>query len=180
MEKDQALKIEASRDFTVTAEQLYKAWNDPEQLKHWWKPMGNSLQEVTNDLRVGGLVKYTFSNNNLVIKGQYEEVQENKKLIYTWNWEFTHDPHKNAEYKLHVHFNNTPNGSSLKVIQENNRQDETLHPNEEGWEKGLSNLEAFLKGNAQMQQPVLNEKSNETPENSGYRELPDQQKVAGG
>ncbi len=61
METNKTFKLETSKEFSVPAEQLYEAWTEPEQLKQWWKPIGNQLKEVHNDLKKGGRVAYKFS-----------------------------------------------------------------------------------------------------------------------
>ncbi len=192
MEKNQGLKVEAGRSFPVSADQLYKAWTDPEQLKQWWKPMGNTLQNVTNDIRQGGTVRYVFADNKLNISGEYLEVKENEKLVYTWKWELPNDPVRNADYMLTVEFKSSGNGSDLRVLQENFEDEESLYPHQEGWEKGLSELEQFLSGggsstaggtsasaSAGGTQPIPTGSEPEG-ESGGYRETPDQVKVGGG
>ncbi|HSU50618.1 MAG TPA: SRPBCC family protein [Segetibacter sp.] len=179
METNNQQQVEASKQFAVPVEKLYEAWNDPEQLKQWWRPLGNHLKEVTNELKSGGTVTYLFNDNALVISGTYDEVRPNEKLVYSWNWEFPENAVKNASYKLTILFTGQQNGSQIQVLQETVKSDEMLHPKEEGWEKGLADLADFLSGNAtnaadnQAQQ-------NANDEEPGYRERPEQQKVGGG
>lgn len=180
MEINKELTVEASKSFPVKADQLYKAWTDPEQLKQWWKPMGNTLQEVTNDIKKGGTVRYVFDNDTLIISGEYLEAEENKKLVYTWNWEFPADTVKNADYKLTVNFSDKDNGSEINVLQENFQEDEILLPHKEGWEKGLTDLENFLSGRATPAESLHGEAPSPDGESEGYREDPAQVKVGGG
>src|SRR3954470_605899 len=119
MEINKVLKVEADKNFAVTVDELYDAWTNPEQLKKWWKPMGNTLKEVTNDIRKGGTVRYVFNDNKLVISGEYLEVNEKEKLVYTWNWELPEDAVRNAQYKLSINFTPTGNGSKINVVQDN-------------------------------------------------------------
>lgn len=180
MEINKALKVEAGKTFSVTAEQLYNAWTQPEQLKQWWKPMGNSLKDVINDIREGGTVQYIFDNNKLVISGEYLEVQGKEKLVYTWKWELPNDAVRNAEYKLTVNFTSKDNGSEINVFQENFQDEEAMVPHQEGWEKGLAELEHFLSGsntNTGTQSSEGGKTSNETGD--GYHEDPEQVKVGG-
>jgi uncharacterized protein YndB with AHSA1/START domain len=95
----------------VPAKQLYDAWTEPEQLKQWWKPIGNQLAEVDNNIRKGGRVAYQFAEDTLRISGEYLEVNEGKNLVYTWNWEFPQDVVKNGAFKLNVRFEDKGNGS---------------------------------------------------------------------
>src|SRR5690349_19226828 len=119
MDKNKSNTVGATKEFQVPVQKLYAAWNDPEQLKQWWKPMGNHLKEVTNDVKPGGGVRYTFKEHTLVIEGVYEEVKENERLVYTWNWNFPEDAVKNGAYKLTVVFAGDSNQSNIQVTQEN-------------------------------------------------------------
>jgi uncharacterized protein YndB with AHSA1/START domain len=177
METNRPFRLEVSKNFQVPVEVLFAAWNDPEQLKHWWKPMGNQLREVTNDLTVGGTIRYVFTEDSLIISGNYEEVKENERLVYSWNWDFPQDPLKNAAFKLTVDFVKEDNSSTIRIVQEENQQEETLQVNEDGWNKGLAELEAYLQGSVQS---GGKEPKGSTAEEAGYRERPEQQKVGGG
>ncbi len=142
---DNNLELVVSKDYNQTTEKLFAAWTDAEQLKKWWKPMHNSLIEVTNDIKPGGAVKYVFSSG-LVISGEYEEVLKNKNLVYSWNWEFSNDEIKNASYKLSVTFTTEGDGSNIHILQTNFKDEEGILPHKEGWEKELNDLAAFLDG----------------------------------
>lgn len=180
METNKARKVEVTKQFPVSPQKLYQAWTGPEQLKQWWKPMGNKLVEVINDLKEGGTVSYTCNDDSLTISGKYEEVRENEKLVYSWNWQFKEDVVKNAAYKLTVQFEGKESGSAIYIIQERVLNEVTTSANEEGWDKGLSDLEAFLASsidNGSNHQSKGDEKASVEP---GYQEMPEQQKVGGG
>ncbi len=138
-------KVEVSEHFTQTKDKLYGAWTDGEQLKKWWKPMNNTLVEVDNDLKQHGAVKYVFENG-LIISGNYEQVSENEKLVYSWNWNSTKDEMKNASYKLDVTFTEDGEGSTITVVQTSFENEESILPHKEGWEKGLNDLAEYLSG----------------------------------
>lgn len=180
MEINKEIKVEAGKSFSVGPDELYNAWTNPEQLKQWWKPMGNSLKEVINDLKEGGTVRYIFDNDKLVISGEYMEVKQKEKLVYTWNWELPQDAVRNAPYKLTVNFTGKDNGSEIKVLQENFQDEESMLPHREGWEKALSALEHFLSSNKTSAQSKENENLVPNGQSGGYREDPSQVKVGGG
>ncbi len=50
--------INITRIFDAPRELVWKAWTDPEMIKHWWGPNGFSVPSIQVDLRVGG--KYLF------------------------------------------------------------------------------------------------------------------------
>jgi len=174
---NESLKVEVEKEFQVPVEQLYSAWNDPEQLKQWWKPMGNTLAEVNNDLKEGGTVRYVFNDETIVISGQYEQVQPNKKLVYSWDWQLKEDALRNASYKLTIDFKEAGSGSSLHILQENFENEEVMQPHREGWEKGLADLQSFLK---EKTSGTRSETTVAADASAGYGESPEQQKVGGG
>ncbi len=149
METQDALKLKASKDFSVPADQLYRAWVEPEELKQWWHPMGNQLQEVTNELKEGGHIRYVFETSQhhhpFEITGQYDEVKEGERLVYSWNWQLPDQAVGNSRYQLTVVFSIQGNGSRLEVTQENFASEEAVHPHQEGWDKALAALKQYLE-----------------------------------
>jgi uncharacterized protein YndB with AHSA1/START domain len=181
METNKTFKLETSKDFSVPANKLYKAWTEPEQLKQWWKPIGNQLKEVDNDIRDGGRVAYQFVEDTLRVSGEYLEVKEGQNLVYTWNWEFPNDAVKNGAFKLNVRFEDKGNGSKLSVTQENFQDEEALQPHKEGWDKALNDLQNYLEGkNVEENASSENKNASDANASAGYRESPEQQKVGGG
>ncbi len=181
METNKTFKLETSKEFSVPAEQLYGAWTEPEQLKQWWKPIGNQLKEVDNDIKKGGKVAYHFAEDTLRISGEYLEVKEGQSLVYTWNWEFPNDAVKNGAFKLNIRFEDKGNESKLHVTQENFQNEEALQPHKEGWDKALNDLKSYVEGkNIEGNGSLQNKKATDNNGSAGYMETPEQQKVAGG
>jgi uncharacterized protein YndB with AHSA1/START domain len=141
------LKVEVSRELPAGVDKVYAAWTNPEQLKQWWRPMSNELQEVTNDLKQGGTVRYVFKDEGLVISGEYLEVKEKEKLVYTWNWQLPKDEVKNTSYQLNIEFAAQGDKTTIHVTQEHFDSEEGIQTHREGWEKGLDDLENFLSAN---------------------------------
>ena len=142
------LKFEINKEFNISAERLYQAWTTEEDLRQWWHPMENTLKSMTNDLKPGGNVVYTFSNNEnqdvFTISGTYKEVEEVKKLVYTWNWQLPTATIQDSEFLLTIQFESNGNGSKLLVKQDNFANEEAIQPHREGWEKALNDLGAYL------------------------------------
>jgi uncharacterized protein YndB with AHSA1/START domain len=148
METPQTIQLNVSKDFPVPADRLYKAWIDPEALKQWWHPMGNTLQQATTDPKVGAPVEYVFASeqgaHSFTIHGEYKEVQEGARLVYTWNWQLPTPTVGDSEFLLTVVFSDQGEGSRIAVTQDNFTSEEALQPHHEGWEKGLDDLHRFL------------------------------------
>jgi uncharacterized protein YndB with AHSA1/START domain len=148
MEQTNAIKLEISKDFPVPVARLYQAWITPEELKQWWHPMGNHLQQATTKPEPGKAVEYVFTNeqgtHSFTINGTYKEVEEGKRLVYTWNWRVPDATVSDSAFVLHVVFSPNGNGSRLAVTQENFAAEEAVQPHREGWEKALNDLYQFL------------------------------------
>ena len=144
-----AANLVVEKAFPVSVQDLADAWVNPEKLKQWWKPAGNQLKEVENDVQTGGQIKYIFGTpgggEDLKITGEYKEVEPERKLVYSWNWDLpTTQAVTDNEFQLTVEFQPDGDGSKLKVTQENFKDQESIHPHEEGWNKALNDLHAFL------------------------------------
>lgn len=147
MEKKNEQTVELSKDFNVPVEELYKAWISPDALKQWWNPMGKKLTDITNEVRKGGRINYTANDSEtpLVIKGEYEEVKENEKLVYTWDFNFSNDAFKESTFRLTINFREQGNGSRLEVAQENLKDHEAVKVHEKGWKQQLEKLQDYLE-----------------------------------
>lgn len=108
MESSSAIRLYVPKNYEVSPERLFEAWNREEDLREWWHPLGHQLQKVTNVLQEGGRVNYEFCITNegpsLHIEGAYKEVRGKEKLVYSWNWKMEEQGVGNAEYLLEVRF----------------------------------------------------------------------------
>ena len=186
MENNQQHKIEISQEFSVPVEKLFAAWTEQEHLKQWWHPMNETLAELKSELQEGSAIEYYFEGKAFEIKGNYQQADVNKKLVYTWNWDFAGEELANEKYILHITFESTDGGSTLHVVQEGLASEEVLPAHEEGWKAGLQSLKSYLENSSGQEQSQGNEsdsvKSDEgmNDRSGGYNELPEQAKVGGG
>lgn len=77
-----------NRRYRAPREAVWEAWTQPEALKRWFGTPGFVLEAVEIDLRVGGTYRLDFrtpENEKVTVQGEYREVLEPAKLIYTWN-----------------------------------------------------------------------------------------------
>lgn len=181
--------LTVSKEFNCSKDALYDAWTQPEQLKQWWKPMGNTLTDVVNDIRHGGEVKYMFKDNLLTIDGKYEKVKDHSLLEYTWNWHLKAERTESAPYKLSVRFDGDNNSSSISVTQTGFQREENVQPHKQGWVQGLQQLQGYLSGtnnsggnntggnNDETREEEAEEKY--MPPVTGYNETEEQAKVGG-
>lgn len=77
------------RIFDAPVDLIWKMWTDPEHLKEWYGPSGASVPVAKMDVRVGGTrlicmaVDTLGSTMRMWFTGEYREVVESKRLVYT-------------------------------------------------------------------------------------------------
>lgn len=54
-------RVEVVRDLQASAEEAWRAWSDPEQVRRWWGPHGFSCPRADLDFRVGGTTVVTMT-----------------------------------------------------------------------------------------------------------------------
>jgi uncharacterized protein YndB with AHSA1/START domain len=92
-----AVLIERTLD--APADLIWQMWTDPEHFKAWYGPDGANIVVASMDVRVGGtrLVCMEMQTPNGAMRmwftGEYREVVENKRLVYT---ESMSDEHGNV------------------------------------------------------------------------------------
>jgi uncharacterized protein YndB with AHSA1/START domain len=84
--------IAGQREFTITRifhapkTMVFKAWTDPKQIAQWWGPHGFNTSVCEMDLRIGGAYRIVMRGPDgaeYPMKGFYQEIVENQRLVYT-------------------------------------------------------------------------------------------------
>lgn len=136
--------IEVERIFDTDVATLFNAWTQLDHLSQWWRPMGETLNDMKNELQEGGTIAYYIGQAGLEVTGLYKEVIPNEKLVYSWIWNMSDEGSADG-YTLHIQF--SPHGQSqsrLQVRQEGFSAPEYLPAHQEGWDKGLNDLAAYF------------------------------------
>jgi len=98
-------RVEIERTFDAPVELMWQMWTDPEHFKAWYGPEGASIPVAKMDVRVGGtrLVCMEVQTPNgpmqMWFTGEYLEVVENARLVYT---ESMSDQHGNVVSPIDV------------------------------------------------------------------------------
>jgi uncharacterized protein YndB with AHSA1/START domain len=74
------------RVFDAPRALVWKAFTEPERLKHWWGPKGWTLPVCTMDFRVGGIWHYCMrgpEGEEGWGKAIYREIVEPERIVYT-------------------------------------------------------------------------------------------------
>ncbi|MFM0345869.1 SRPBCC family protein [Paraburkholderia sp. RL17-347-BIC-D] len=68
---------------------VYAAWTRPEWMARWWGPDAGPVLSAEADPRVGGrfrVVFQTLDGETHDCRGEYQEVEAERKLVFTWEW----------------------------------------------------------------------------------------------
>ena len=85
--RENAVVIE--RRFEAPVELIWKLWTDPEHFAAWYGPDGATIPVAKMDVRVGGArlvcmeVSAPSGQMQMWFTGEYLDVVENKRLVYT-------------------------------------------------------------------------------------------------
>ncbi len=87
-EEEEVLVLE--RVYEASAQRIFAAWTDPQQVALWWGPPGSAVQVVELDCRRGGRYRFgiTYPDRpRFFISGSYEAVEPPHRLVFSWRWE---------------------------------------------------------------------------------------------
>lgn len=72
--------------FDASRETVFRAWTDPEQLKHWYAPDGCTIEFKSIDIKPGGFFHSCIHDpvhGDCWITGTYLEIAHLQKLVFT-------------------------------------------------------------------------------------------------
>ncbi len=132
------------RHFPVPPEKVWRAWTTPEALKRWFGPDEGEVTIAETDVRVGGrfhIVFFTLDGERHDVGGEYLEVQQNRKLVFTWAWKSTPD----RESLVTLTFRPSGDGTDFTMVH-GQFFDNTARDNHEfGWTGALAKLERLMR-----------------------------------
>ena len=81
-----ANEITIIRIFDAPREHVWKAWTDPDHMKHWWGPKGFTAPFCEIDLHVGGKYLYCMRSpegKDFWGTGVYREIVKQERIVCT-------------------------------------------------------------------------------------------------
>ena len=78
--------VRITRIFDAPRAQIWKTWNDPEEIKKWWGPKDYTSPECKVDFRVGGKYLYCMKakdGEEFWSTGTYKEITALEKIVCT-------------------------------------------------------------------------------------------------
>jgi uncharacterized protein YndB with AHSA1/START domain len=136
--------LSLARKFNSPPEKVWRAWTDPEALKHWFGPDAGKVSLAETDVRVGGRFHVVFSTldgDQHDVSGVYREVQPYRKLVFTWAWKST--PERVSLVTLT--FRPSGGGTEFSMLHEQFFDVAARDRHEFGWTGSLAKLERYLQ-----------------------------------
>jgi uncharacterized protein YndB with AHSA1/START domain len=123
-------------------ERVFRAWTDPERMKHWMAPFSTSVTEAEIDLRVGGRWRIVIQGegNDYPHSGEYREIRPPERLVFTWV-----SPATNGQTTLvTVEFHERGPETELVLTHEGLPDPLARERHEAGWQSIAERLGIFL------------------------------------
>jgi uncharacterized protein YndB with AHSA1/START domain len=146
MKTEQNLKLEIKRIIKAPRDRVYAAWTDPAQLTQWFGPEDVQTQDLIADARVGGKFRWDIINSEgekMRCCGEYRELQPNKKIVFTWQWQDDED-WENHTSVVTVELKDADGGTELRLIHEQLPNEASRDGHTEGWNSALDKLETLF------------------------------------
>lgn len=135
-------RIVVRRTIPATVDELFDAWLDPESLAQWMRPGAISRSTARVDARVGGAFEVVmhYANGPRRHYGEYRAIERNRKLVFTWHSDATHD----TETLVTVDFNVASAGTGTEIVLTHERMPdhEAGISHIQGWTLALELLES--------------------------------------
>jgi len=139
--------LEIERLIKAPRDQVYAAWTDPAQMKHWFGPENVETRDLIADARVGGTFRWDLTNSegeDMTILGEYRELQPGKKIVFTWQWEDDEDCENHISI-VTVELNDAEGGTNLRLTHEQLPNEESRDGHRQGWNSTLNKLERLFE-----------------------------------
>jgi glutathione S-transferase len=146
MDQTANLSLEIKRLIKAPRDRVYAAWTDPVQLKQWFGPEKIQTRELTAETRVGGRFRWDLTNSEgeeMTLFGEYRELQHNRKIVFTWQWDDDEDWKNNVSI-VTVELSDREGGTELRLVHEQLPSKASRDRHTQGWESVLDRLEEFF------------------------------------
>ncbi|HEX9451917.1 MAG TPA: SRPBCC domain-containing protein [Burkholderiales bacterium] len=136
--------LSLTRIFPVAPEKVWRAWTEPQALKHWFGPDEGEVSFAETDVRVGGRFHVIFSTldgEQHDVSGVYREVLPHSKLVFTWAWKSTPE----RESLVTLSFRPSGEGTEFNMLHEQFFDVAARDRHAFGWAGSFTKLERFLQ-----------------------------------
>lgn len=140
-----ALTLEMKRVLPAPRPVVFAAFTDPDQLAHWWGPVGFTVPSVTLEARVGAPYRIQMQppeGDAFHLTGEFREVDPPARLAYTFMWE-PPDP-DDVETLVELSFGDLGEATEVLFRQGNFTTEPRRQLHEDGWTDTFDRLERKL------------------------------------
>lgn len=140
-----AASVRIDRHYRAAPEKVWRAWTDPQALSCWFGPGdGPSLVTADLDVREGGRFVLAFKTpdgETQQASGDYQTVQPDRLLVFSWAWKGT--PERVSRISIAL----SPagdGGTDLSFVHDRFFDDQSRANHERGWQLFFVNLDRFV------------------------------------
>ena len=138
------LRIE--RMFNAPRELVFRAWTDPEHIRHWFGPRWHPSSTISMDVRPGGrwrsCLRSIETGNELWVGGVYREIVAPERLVFTFAWE--EEGERGLETVVTITFAERDGKTHMVFRQTPFQSTGELDGHHDGWTSSLDRLDDFL------------------------------------
>ncbi|MEM7778093.1 MAG: SRPBCC domain-containing protein [Pseudomonadota bacterium] len=138
--------------FRTTADRLYQAWTDPDELLQWFGKGDPGLATADIDLRVGGQWRFAFGQREGrqdALRGEYLAIEQGRRLVFSWIHERTFadgNVEASAQSQVSVTFEPRPGGTFVRLVHEAIVERDSRLGVGRGWTQSFARLFAVFGG----------------------------------
>jgi uncharacterized protein YndB with AHSA1/START domain len=143
--KDTGLELVITRVFDAPRDLVFKAWTEPERLKHWWGPEGFTLPFLEIETKPNGKWRACMrgpDGTNHWQHGVTLELVPPERLVFTSIWE--NDP--THEMVVTIELVERGKKTEMTLRQRAFKTVEERDGHDTGWSSSLNRLDAYLAG----------------------------------
>jgi uncharacterized protein YndB with AHSA1/START domain len=130
-------EIRESIDIIGSAEAVFAAWTDPDQLIAWWgSDESYRTTDWESDLREGGYWRARgrmADGSPYTVEGRYLRVRAPRELAFTWNPDWSDEP----ESEVHILIEPVAEGCRLTLVHRGLTHPESIRQHNHGWAAAL-------------------------------------------
>lgn len=146
-------RVEArvSHCFQATAEQVYDAWLDPEQVRTWMAAalqsfgLDGDIRRIEIDARVGGSFCFSDMRDGIEAKhwGEYLELERPGKIVFTW---IVDDSGDDQPSRVTLTIIPLDEGCEATIVHEmDEKWSDYVEQTESGWARMLKQVDLLLR-----------------------------------
>jgi uncharacterized protein YndB with AHSA1/START domain len=131
------------RRLNATPAEVYQAWTQPELLARWFGPENVQAERAEIDARPGGRYRIVMRGSDgeqHQVQGEYHEVVENERLVFSWAWIST--PERVS--RVTVTFKPDGDVTILTLLHEQFFDEAAAGRHEHGWSGSMAKLERLF------------------------------------